>query len=159
MASNLKKLKNEYAKLAKKYSLPKFEDLNKKFEIERAAERETEMLLREIRRVMVDKASNYFKFIELFINPQTAPLFFLAVIKRVNGIERKSLEEIYTELGKLEIDSIALENIYEEKKEAEFIKKLDKKWFEITKKFSEIVEKLKKSAEEESEKKEKSYFG
>jgi len=159
MPFDLKKLKAEYANLAKKYSLPDFGIMNQKFEIEKLAEHETEMLLREIRRAMIEKASNYFKFIELFINPQTAPLFFLAVIKKMNGIDRKPLEELYTELGKLEIMSISLENIYDEKKEAEFIKKIIKKWEEISKKFSKLIEKVQKSAEEGSTEKAKSYLG
>jgi hypothetical protein len=159
MTFDLKRLKAEYAQLAKKYSLPNFEVMNQKFEIEKLADHETELLARELRRVMMEKASNYFKFIELFINPQTAPIFFLAVIKKINGIERKPLEELYVELGKLEIESINLENEYNEKKEAEFIKRLNKKWEEITKKLGEMIEKLKKASEQEGKEKEKSYFG
>jgi hypothetical protein len=107
----------------------------------------------------MEKASNYFKFTELFINPSTAPLFFLTAIKRMNGIDRKPLEELYIELGKLELESIALENEYDEKKEAVFIKKLDNNWSSISKKLGELISKVRKSAEEEGKEKQKSYFG
>lgn len=159
MTFDIKRLKAEYSQLEKKHKLPDFKMLNEKFEIEKLADHETELLAREIRRVMMERVSNYFKFIELFINPQTAPLFFLVVIKKMNGLDRKPLEEFYVELGKLEIESISLENEYNEEKEVEFIKKIIKKWEELTKKFSELIDKVKKASEQEGKEKEKSYFG
>jgi len=159
MTFDLKKLKAEYSQFEKKYKLPDFKKLNEKFEVEKLADHETELLAREIRRIMMERVSNYFKFIELFINPQTAPFFFLAVIKRMDGIERKPLEGLYSELGKLEIESISLENEYNEEKEVEFIKKIMNKWEELTKKFSELIDKVKKASEQEGKEKEKSYFG
>jgi len=158
MGFDLKDLKKEYEKIAKKYSLPKFSEMNKRFEIEKLAGRETEMLVREIRRIMMEKASNYFKFSEVFINPGTAPMFFLAAIKKMDGIDKKPLEELYIELGKLEVEAISLENIYDEKKEADFIKKTYKKWEDISKRFGSLMERVMKSAEKQSEKKERSYF-
>ena len=157
--SELLKLKKEYSKLASKYNLPKFEILNQKFDIEKLAGRETDMLLREIRRAIMEKAVTYFKFVEIFLNPGTAPMFFLAMIKRLNGIAREPLEEIYVELGKLEIESIELENSYDEKKEAEFIKSVNQKWDNISKKFTELLEKINFSLKARDEKKDRSYFG
>jgi hypothetical protein len=159
MTYDLKKLKLDYEKTAKKYSFPKFSEMNKRFEIEKLAGRETEMLVREIRRIMMEKTANYFKFTEIFINPGSAPMFFLTAIKKMNGIERKPLEELYVDLGKLEVEAISLESAYDEKKEAAFIKKVYKKWELISKKFSELMERVMKSAEQQSEKKERFYFG
>jgi len=156
---NLKKFKKDYENIQQKYKLPSFEMLNQRFDIEKLAERETELLVREIRRAIIDKASNYFKFIEIFINPGAAPMFFVAVIKRMNGIDRAPLEQLYIELGKMEVDSIELENSYDEKKEAEFIKKANEKWDSIAKRFAELTAKMKKSFEGQEEKKDKSYFG
>ena len=156
---NLKKLKKDYEHIQQKYKLPGFEILNQRFDIEKLAERETEMLIREVRRAIIEKASNYFKFIEILINPGAAPMFFVAAIKRMNGIDRQPLEQLYIELGKMEVDSIELENLYDEKKEAEFIKKANENWNSITKRFAELTSKMKKSFEGKDEKKEKSYFG
>ena len=156
---DLKKLKADYEKIAKKYSLLNFKEMNEKFEIERLAGRETDMLIREIRRVMMEKASNYFKFTEILINPGSAPMFFLTAIKQMNGIARKPLEELYVELGKLEVEAIALETIYEEKKEVLFIKKISQEWERISKKFSELMGNVLKSIEGQTEKKDKNYFG
>jgi hypothetical protein len=86
-------------------------------------------------------------------------MFFLAAIKKMNGIDKKPLEELYIELGKLEVEAIALENIYDEKKEVDFIKKVYKKWDVISKKFANLMERVMKSAEQQSEKKERFYFG
>ncbi len=123
MAEDLSKLKKQYEKLRKKYKLPSFEELNKDFEIEKLQEKETETLSREIRRSMVDKNLAYLKFTEMFINPATAPMFFLALIKGLDSKEKKLVQELYMQLGKFEIESIALDNEYNEKKDGEFIKK------------------------------------
>ena len=48
MGDDLKKLKEEYKKIQKKYDLPSFEELNSDFSIEKAADTETEYLIREI---------------------------------------------------------------------------------------------------------------
>ena len=48
--SDLVRLKKDYAKLQKKYSLPSFENMNQDFSIEKAAELETDYLIREIRK-------------------------------------------------------------------------------------------------------------
>jgi hypothetical protein len=156
---DLSKLKKSYEHFQQKYKLPGFEALNHRFDIEKLADHETDMLVREVRRAIMEKAATYFKFIEIFINPSSAPMFFVAAIKRMNGIDRQPLEQLYVELGKLEVDSIELENSYDEKKEAEFIKKINEKWDSISKRFAELTTKMKKSFEGQEEKKEKSYFG
>jgi len=155
----LSKLKKEYSKLASKFNLPKFEILNQRFDIEKLADRETDMLLREIRRAIMEKTATYFKFVEMFLNPTTAPMFFLAMIKKLNGVARRPLEELYIELGKLEIESIELENSYNEKKEAEFIIYVNQKWNQISERFADLIEKINFSLKMREERKDGSYFG
>jgi hypothetical protein len=156
---NLEMLKRKYEKLREKYSLPSFQVLNEDFEIERLQERETETLTKEIRRAMIDKNLAYLKFAEMFMNPSTAPMFFLALVKSIDNKDKKLLEELYLELGKFEIKSIALDNNYDEKKDAEFIKSFHKEWQEIKKKFDKIMKAVEQAWEKEAEKKEKGYLG
>lgn len=155
----LEKLKKQYEKLRKKYSLPSFEELNKDFEIEKLQEKETETLSREIRRAMAERSLAYLKFVEMFMNPSIAPMFFLALIKSVDSEDKKLLEELYTELGKFEIKEIALDNEYDEKKDAEFIKQFYGKWQEVKKKFGKLMKGIEKSWEKKSEKNDKGYLG
>jgi len=157
--SELKDLKKQYEKLRKKYKLPSFQELNRDFEIEKLQERETETLSREIRRAIVEKNTLYLKFVEMFMNPSNAPMFFLALVKTLNATERKLLNELYLELGKFEIRSIALDNEYNEKRDAAFIKEFYKQWQDIKEKFGKIMEAIEEAWERKSEKGEKGYLG
>ena len=159
LESNLIELKKEYEKFRKKYKLPKFSELNQEFEIEKIQEKETEFLLREIRRAIGEKIVALLRFFELFLNPQTAPLFILAMLKNVNLNDKELIEKIYYKLVNFELTSITLDIIYNEKKEVEFIKEVTKKWQELKPElynFSKIIERIKFR---EKERKRKSYFG
>lgn len=155
----LEKLKKEFEKIRKKYNLPSFQALNEDFEIEKLQEKETDTLVREIRRSMIDKNLAYLRFAEMFMNPSAAPMFFLALVKSLDSDARKSLEELYSELGRYEIRSIALDNVYDEKKDAEFIKSFYKEWQATKMKFGGIMKAVEKAWEKKSEKNEKGYLG
>ena len=130
----LHKLKVQYSSLKKKYKLPEFSKLNEDFEIEKLQEHETDFLLREIRRTMVEKISVVLKFLEIMINPNEAsPAFVFAMIKEMKPDMKKSVENMYKELSLVEISSITRDIDYDEKAEAKFIKEHTKKW-EATKK-------------------------
>ena len=73
--------------------------------------------------------------------------------------DRRLLEELYIDLGKIEIKSIALDNNYDERKDIDFIKKFYKKWQEIKKKFGKIMDGVEKSWEKKIDKKDKGYLG
>ncbi len=152
-------LKKEYKKYQKKYKLPDFSDLNQEFEIEKIQEKETEFLLREIRRAISDKIAAFLRFFELFLNPQAAPVFILAVIKTLNNQDKVVIEKIYHTLVNFELTSITLDINYNEKKEAEFIKYIFKKWRNLKdelNKFSKIIERIKIKEKKENR---KNYFG
>lgn len=155
----LAELKKEYEKLRSKYNLPGFEEMNNNFEIEKLQERETETLIREVRRMMVEKSIAYLKFVEMFMNPSQAPMFFFALVKGLDNDERKILDELYIGLGKFEISSLALDNDYDAGKESEFIKKFYNAWGDIREKFGKVIKALEESWEKKSERKEKGYLG
>ncbi|UZE93895.1 MAG: hypothetical protein IB618_03990 [Candidatus Pacearchaeota archaeon] len=152
-------LKKEYEKYRKKYKLPRFSELNQEFEIEKIQEKETEFLLREIRRAISDKIAAFLRFFELFLNPTTAPVFILALLKTLNVRDKELVEKIYHNLVAFELTAITLDIVYNEKKEAEFIRYIFKKWQGFKKElieFSRVIERTKTKARE---KKRKSYFG
>ena len=159
MEHNLSELKKEYEKYKKKYKLPEFFDLNQEFEIEKIQERETDFLLREIRRAISDKIAAFLRFFELFLNPQAAPVFILAVIKTLNNKDKAIIEKIYNTLVNFELTSITLDMDYNEKEEADFINHMFKKWQDLKKElkeFSKIIDRIKIK---EKERKRRSYFG
>ena len=106
--SNLENLKKDYKKIQKKYDLPNFDELNKDFQIEKVAETETDFLIREIRKFMADKFSNYLRFIEAILNPVNAPMFIFSIIKSIGIEEKKKLTDIYGKLSKTELFYVAL---------------------------------------------------
>lgn len=154
----LSALKEKYKKLEKKYKLPPFSELNKEFDIEKIQERETDFLLREIRRCISEKVGAYLRFLELFLNPPSAPLFVLIALKEMSANEKEKMEELYKELVMIEMGSIALDVSYDETKEVNFIKEVYKKWKELKKDLEEVCREI-EILHSKREKKSKVYYG
>ena len=155
----MENLKKDYLKVQEKYNLPSFENLNEDFQIEKIAEVETDILVREIRKFIADKFSNYLRFVETILNPSNAPMFVFSIVKSIGVEEKKKLVEIYKELTKTEIRLIELDTDFFEEKEAEFIKEAYEIWQKIKKDVLEVVEVIKKNLDNKFEVNGKSYFG
>lgn len=155
---NLKKLKEKYEELRKKYALPEFKFLNENFEIE-DTEADSELIIKKIRKQIVEKMYSYLRTLEAFINPQNAPIFVFNIIKSLDNSDLEIIKKLYNQLAEFEIEAFGLESFYEEKEEIEFIKKVSKVWPEIAQKLNSIYKTLKKNFNSETEKKSKSYLG
>ena len=118
--SSLKELKEEYHKLSRKYHIPDFNELNKQFDVE-DVQTDTDFLLRRIRKIILEKITNYSRFIELILNPSTAPMFFFKLVRKLEPNDREKLSKIYEILGNLETQVIHLDLDCSEDKEARFI--------------------------------------
>jgi hypothetical protein len=159
MAEKLNRLKKDYAKLEEQYKLQSFREINEEFDIEKLQEIESETLLREIRKIIMDKVIAYLRFIEMLLNPSQAPMFFFALLKGLDNEDKKRLEDMYSKLGRLEIEVIDVDNDYSEKKEAEFLLHTLAEWKEIKEEMKKISKALEKSWDKKTERKEKSYLG
>ena len=157
--SNLQELKENYKEIQEKYNLPAFERLNEDFHIEKIAENETELLIREVRKFMADRLFNYLRFIESFLNPVNVPMFVFSVIKIITPKEKEKLTEIYKKLAKMEVDLIELDIQFSEQKEAQFIKESYKIWQDIKEDMLKIVEVIKNNWDNKNETDNKGYFG
>ncbi|MBW6442264.1 hypothetical protein K0A97_00590 [Patescibacteria group bacterium] len=155
----LEELKEEYSPLQKKYNLPKFEQLNEDFSIEKATETETEILIREIRRFVGEKIINYLRFVEGLLNPVNGPMFVFSIIKILEPSEKQKLSDIYKELVKQEIKFIELDLEFDEKKEADFIIEANKLWQDVKKDLLGILEGVNNRWDNKSEGTNKGYFG
>ena len=156
--SKLKKLKEDYKKIQEKYKLPSFEKLNEDFGIEKAAGEETDILIREIRKHISEKAFNYLRFVETLINPVNAPMSIFTITKSLGIEEKNKLTEIYKKLVKSEVRMISVEIEFSEKGEAEFIKEIYEIWQDIKKDFLEVIKVVEKNWENKAEGKNRKYF-
>ena len=155
----LSELKKDYLEIQEKYSLPDFQEFNQDFQIEKIAEYETDILIREVRKFVAEKLSNYMKFIEMIINPLNAPMSIFSLIKSLGQSDKKKLSEIYEKLVKNEIEIVELDLNFSEEKEVEYIKNSYNLWKEIKKDLLEIIETIKKNWDNDSKKGEAGYFG
>ena len=156
---DLDKLKLDYEKLRRKYDLPSFKDMNEDFSIERVAEVETDLLMREIRKMVADRLYNYLRFIEGILNPTNAPMFVFSIIKALGKEEKDKFSEMYKKLAKMEIVLFEIDVDFSEEKESEFIKDSYNLWQEIKKEAIEIIGVVKKNWDNKSEVRGKDYFG
>lgn len=155
----LEKLKEDYEKLKEKYRLPDFREMNEEFHIEKIAENETEILIREVRRFIGDKLVNYMRFIENLLNPVNVPMFIFSIVKLLEQGEKKKLEEIYKELMKKEMKFIELDIDFNEEREAEFVKESFNFWRKTKTELLGVIEKINKKWDDKSEQGSKGYFG
>ncbi len=153
----LKDLKHNYNALAKKYALPSFKELNEDFEIEKI-DKNTDALLKIIRKIMMEKIINSLSFAEFLLNPMNAPRIYAGYVRSISPDDRKHIEKIYSTLGALSILSLDLEIDYSEKKEAEMIKKIYNTWTSLKPDFRKIFEDMKRP-NGVVVKKERAYFG
>ncbi len=157
--SNLEELKATYSKIQKKYDLPSFKEMNEDFHIEKISEIETDLLMGEIRKFVGDKLANYLRFVENLLNPVNVPMFIFSVVKVLDANNKKTLEEVYKGLIKIELGFIELDIEYDEGKEAKFIKESYNMWQNMKKDLMSIMNKINSKLDEKSENNSKGYFG
>ncbi len=155
---DLEELKKNYIPLQKKYRLPEFNVLNKDFDVEKAQDKETQFLLREFRREVTDKIAAFLRFFELFLNPQSAPLFVLSISKNLSLHEKEIIAKIYKELVAMEIEAVNLDITYSESEEAKFIRETFLKWQELKPEVERIGQALRRT-QTKNHKEKRSYFG
>jgi len=152
-----KDLKKHYGNLAKKYKLPSFKEMNENFEIEKI-DKESSTLLRTVRKIAMEKVVNSIGFLDILLNPQNAPLMYLQYIKGMSMDDRKRIDKIYGVLSMRSIEALELEVQYNEKNEADLIKKVNKSWNELKSEFNDILSNMKNPNILEV-RRERTYFG
>jgi len=138
--SKLKEFKEKYEILRKKFDLPEFDQLNRDFSIEKAAENETDYIVREIRRIVTDRIFNYLRFIETLINPSNAPMSIFSLVKTLGKEEKDKLNDIYQKLMKHEIQYLKLELDFSEENEAKILNESNELWQEVKRDFLSVLE-------------------
>ncbi len=150
--------KEEYGALAVKYGLPGFDEMNDEFDIGKL-DCNPDSLLRDVRKSIVNRFASMLNFVELLLNPTNGSMFHMYLVRGINGGDKEVLDKLFEELGELEIEAIALDINYDEKNEAEYIKKSFEAWKGMKDDFDKIVKKLKESWKKRDIKRERGYFG
>jgi len=156
MEYGIKELKENYEKLAKKHKLPGFDELNQNFDIEKI-DRESRVLLKHVRKVVMEKIVNSLSFLEMLLNPMNVPRMYMVYVNSMRESDRKLVSEIYSQFSDLIVLSLDREVEYDEKKEAELIVKITSVWNKNKEEIKKILEGVKKPVS--NEKVEKNYFG
>ncbi|MDA3780888.1 MAG: hypothetical protein PF487_11825 [Bacteroidales bacterium] len=159
--SDLETLKEAYAVLKKEYDLPDFDSLNEDFQLEKLQSEDTDFLIREVRRYIVEKFSSYLRLIETLLQPSNAQMFVFAMLKSINSDDNKMLQALYRKLAKKEIEVIALDLKHNVEAEAEFIKTAYELWQEVREELLVLIEKIKDnwSLNGEESSRDRAYFG
>jgi len=105
---DLKTLRKDYEKIRQNNKLPTFDELNSDFEIDKI-DRESANLLRTIRKIMMEKIVNSMSFMEMLINPVNAPRMYLPFIRTMSINDKKIIDNLYSTLADLSLDSLSLE--------------------------------------------------
>ena len=152
-------IKLEYNKLKEKFTIPPYKELAEDFDIEKVNEKESDFLLREIRRAVGEKISSYMHFFELLINPSSPPLFLFSVIKTINKETKDKINSMYKGLAKFQIEAMKLDTIYDEKDEAKYINDIFDEWQKLKREIYKIMETFECNIEEIEEVRKGGYFG
>ncbi len=152
----LKELKKIYEILSRKYKLPSFKELNEDFDIEKI-DKESDILLKVVRKIMMEKIINALGFLEMLLNPSNAPRMYIPFLSSMTMDDRKEIDSMYDVLAKLSLSVVLLETKYEEKKEAIAIRSIYDSWQGLKNKLESLVRKIERPSMQQ--KKEKSYFG
>jgi len=142
--SSLQEVKDKYELKKHTYSLPDFSKFAEDFDIEKAGDKETDFIIREIRRIVIEKVSAYIHLFETILNPSSGSLLIFSVIKNLDHDDKKDIRDLYKKLASMEITAMKLDTIYNENAEADFIIKTYNDWQEIKLKINKIFEKFDK---------------
>ncbi len=155
----LSELKAEYEKLSRKHKLPSFKELNEIFEIERI-EKESDLLLRQVRKVMMDKIVGYIRFSEMLLNPSQAPLSYMSMAIDMSNEIKESVRKIYKTFIELELKALEKEVDYSEDEESAIIIDIYQTWNKLKGEMKKVMSALEASWNADKPlRKEKDYFG
>ena len=154
---DLADLKKRYAVLVQQHQLPAFEALSEYFEIDKI-EREPLFLLRDVRKIMIEKILEFTRLVEMLSNPSNAPSLFLHFIKQVSAEDRSLLDRTYKQFVGVELESLACDIRYNGEKESALIKEAFSLWVSLQGDLGTIIAFMKRNFHQTSTRREKSYI-
>ncbi len=151
-------LESAYNKLKTEYDLPEFEKISEDFDVEKNIDKEPVFLMRDIRRIIVEKTSAYLQLFETLINPNSPPMFVFSILRNVSTEDKDTIKEIYKILSRIQIEAMKLDIIYKEDAEAKFIVETFNVWQKSKLTIYKLIEKFEMNFESDDTSKKRSYF-
>ena len=136
---DLKEIKAKYEKARKKYSLPKFEDIDREFEIRLIDDQG--FIIKEVRRAILTHIQNLGNFFMPVLDPHPSELHSLVEMSAFNKHEKDKLFLFYKKLYHLIHKGITT-SVISEKAETDFIKEVWKLWPQIKKEAKSYMDKI-----------------
>lgn len=141
-----------------KYNLPQFEELEENFDLDKLIDRNPKFILQNIRRIMLEKFSSYSQLFEALLNPTSSSRLLHNILRKTNLEQKNKIKEYCDDLIKYQFDSIKLETIYDEKKEAEFLKESFTFWMNLKKDIMKLFNSIDLSLEDVKNTNQNNYF-
>ena len=148
----------KYGELMKKYKLPNFDKICEDFDVEKVADKDSNYLLREMRRIINEKISAYLHLFETLINPTAPPIFVFSILRGMGNRDKEKMKEIYKKLSRTQLAIMRLDTMYIEADEAEFIINTFNIWQELKPQILQIIKGFEENFEKDDSSKKSSYF-
>lgn len=135
-------IEKKYNEISGNHSLPGYEDLNREFEI--YSVEESEFLLREIRKKIVEKIDDFLKVLEPVLQPET----ILSDMHECRFFSDSDKREIFSTYKRLKFfEKMSFETSIDEndEKTAKFINSVFSEWSNLKQDVLEVILKLKDS--------------
>ena len=142
------KIEEEYNKLCKKFKLPKFEEIDREFEIS-TLENER-FLINNILRRIVEKLEVYTETIGNLVHPDASSLTSMYEIRYFSDDEKNDMYKLFKKLMKINREIVELLLDADEKKEADFLNVFFNEWLNMKNDLKAYIRKMKESWEKES---------
>ena len=144
-------IEKEYEKLKKKYSLPDFKEIDLEFDI--SSIEQTNFLLKRTCEKINEKIDNFAKVLEELLQADGS-FRSLYELRYLDDNDKNNAYSIYKKMMALNREFLALSLTSDEKKQADFIKKIFIEWKKIKKDLKTPIEKMKESWKIETDVKE-----
>lgn len=144
----MEEIKKKYEKLRETYTLPKFDEIDRIFEIS-TIENE-EFLLRDILGKIIMKLEYYIKLLEELLQPDTSSMSSMHEINFFTESQKRDIYFLYKSLMKLHREAIETDLIQSEKNEAEYISKILKNWNSVKQELLGYIKTMKESWDKET---------
>ena len=133
----------EYAKLSKKYKLPKFKDIDAEFEI--SSLDNEKFLIKNILRSISEKLEFYIEVIGSLVHPDGSSISSMYEIRFFSEDEKNDMYNLFKRLMKIDRNVIELVLKNDEKEQSDFLNKFFIDWINIKKELLNYIKKMKDS--------------
>ena len=154
---DFKDIKKSYGAFEKKYSLPAFKVIHDNFELQ-GIEHE-EYFLRTVRRKVANRVSFFLQILEMILYPNGQSAIAAYESGHFSDEKKHEMQEVHKELMVYIRESLSLDILGNEKKDAEYISKMNKVWPKYKKILHSISQELEETWKKSVSKEGGAYFG